>query len=72
MKAKKPEDVRGFKIDCPMYEKCPLCFGCRAFDPHYEECRNCEIDNKKQNVCNTTKHRSDLLEKMITRPVIQI
>lgn len=72
MKAKKPSDVRGVRIACPMFEQCPLCYGCRAFDSTYEECRKCEDENKKQNVCNTHKHRSDLLARMITRPVIEL
>lgn len=71
-KAKQPNDARGARIGCPMFESCPLCYGCRAFDPKYEECRNCELDNKKQNVCNTERHKSDLLSRMITRPVIEV
>jgi hypothetical protein len=72
LKQKDPNDVRGVKINCPMFEKCPLCYGCRAFNPAYEECRTCEVDNKKKNVCNTDKHRSDLLARMITREVVVV
>lgn len=72
MKQKNPNDVRGVRIGCPLFEQCPLCYGCRAFDPQYEECVSCETENKKQNICNTTKHRSDLLARMITKTRIEV
>ena len=72
MQAKNPNDVRGVRIDCPSYEKCTLCFGCRAFNPHYEECRQCEAENKKQNICNTEKHKAHLVAKMITKTKVVV
>lgn len=72
MKQKTHHDVRGQRINCPDYEMCPLCYGCRAFNPKYAKCITCKEENAKQNLCKTERHRSDLLEKMITREKIVI
>jgi hypothetical protein len=62
-------DVRGWQIDCKWYTPCPLCYGCRAYDPSYKRCEKC-ANETKQNICNTHKHRADLLAKMIQRETI--
>lgn len=72
MKQKNPNDVRGVRINCPHFEQCPLCYGCRAFDPKYQKCQACKLENAKQNICKTDKHRADLVEKMIMKEKIII
>ena len=45
-------DVRGSKIKCINYQKCPLCYGCRRYSSIDPECRKCYEENKKFNICN--------------------
>ena len=68
-KPKHWHDVRGWRIDCPRYTKCPLCYGCRAYDPSDIKCAKCR-DESVKNVCDTSKHRADLLAKLIPREKI--
>ena len=51
-------DVRGSKIKCINYQKCPLCYGCRRYSSIDPECRKCyeEIDNTRE------KQREKLLK----------
>ena len=49
-------DVRGSKIKCINYQKCPLCYG----------------ENKKFNICNKDLHRDDVTSKFITKEIIKI
>ena len=72
MKRKNPNDVRGRRINCPDFEMCPLCYGCRAFNPRFAKCHACKEENQKFNLCKTERHRPDLLEKMIRRERIEI
>ena len=72
MKQKQPSDVRGVRIRCPHFEQCPLCYGCRNYNPKYLKCQECKLENEKQNICKTDRHRADLLEKMILRERIEI
>jgi len=72
MKQKNPNDVRGMRISCPSFEQCPLCYGCRNFNSKYDDCRKCQSENAKQNICKTDRHRPDLLEKMIMKEKIVI
>lgn len=59
---KQPNDVRGNKIYCINYQKCPLCFGCRAYDSRDPECVECKrednIRNKNYNICKTELHEA--------------
>ncbi len=72
IKSKDPNDVRGQRINCYNFEKCPLCYGCRAFNSRFVKCQQCKLENQKLNICNTKKHRADLIEKMITKEVIEV
>ena len=63
---KKPSDVLGYQMDCPDFDQCPFCYGCRAYDEKYIKCRRC-AQNKKKNTCNTQRHRPDAIAKMLTR-----
>lgn len=71
-KQKTASEVKGTQIDCPNYEMCPLCYGCRAYTPSHVKCLNQCGQNEKFNVCNTKKHRSDLLARMITKEQIVV
>lgn len=71
MKQKTRYDVWGVQNNCPDYQECPLCYGCRNYDSSYVKCQNCEEDRKK-NICNRELHRPDLLARMITREKIVI
>lgn len=66
-KAKTVHDVRGSKINCLNFIKCPLCYGCRNYNSQDPDCQICLSENKKMNLCNTQLHRSDLISKMITK-----
>lgn len=70
-KAKNKSDVLGQQINCPSFQYCPLCYGCRSYDSKYMECNECAI-NKKINICNKTVHKSDLISKMIRKDAIKI
>jgi hypothetical protein len=68
---KTPHDVLGVKKRCINYIKCPLCYGCRNYrgiDPSCAECAR----NKKDNICNTDKHKPDLIAQFITKDRIKI
>lgn len=72
MKAKSPQDVYGYQSQCPNFQQCPLCFGCRNYDISVVKCvENCGTD-KKKNVCNTEKHKAELVAKFITKEAIKI
>ena len=63
---KKPIDVWGARNECPNFEQCPLCYGCRNYDSSVEKCyRNCYRNNAKINICNTEKHKSKLIAKFV-------
>lgn len=70
-KQKSHHDVRGWQVDCGWYEKCPICYGCRAYNPKFVRCEKC-AENMKLNVCDTKKHRSDLIARMIMREVVDL
>lgn len=67
---KRPGDVRGRQINCPNFQMCPVCYGCRSYDTQFAECRECGKD--KKNICNKQRHRPDLMAKLITRPEVEI
>ena len=71
-KAKTPQDVMGYKINCPDYHKCPLCYGCRSYDPSYYKCITLCGTNQKNNICNTIKHKDKLITKMIHKTTINL
>lgn len=64
-------DVWGVQHNCPNYQECPICYGCRNYDSSFYKCHNC-AENTKQNVCNRKLHRADLLARMVTREVIDL
>lgn len=63
---KQPNHVLGNKISCPNFTQCPICYGCRSYSSSMIECEKC-LENKKRDVCNTALHRSDLIEKLVSK-----
>ena len=62
-------DTQGYKLNCPDYNPCPLCYGCRNFDSSRIRCQNrCETTNPKHNICDKKKHTEKGLSLMIKRP----
>lgn len=75
MQPRKPKtyhDVRGSKIKCVNYQKCPLCYGCRRYSSTDPECQICLTENKKNNICNVNLHRDEVTSKMITKENINL
>ena len=64
-------DVWGFEHNCPNYQECPVCYGCRNYDSSFMKCRHC-AEAMKKNVCNRKLHRPDLIARLITREVIDL
>jgi len=71
MKAKQPSDVRGARIRCINYIKCPVCYGCRNYNSIDPECSKCML-NKKINICKTDIHKPDVVSRFITKQSINI
>lgn len=73
-KPKKPKtihDVRGSRIKCVNFQKCPLCYGCRRYSSIDPQCKICAEENKKLNICNKDLHRDEVTAKMITKENIK-
>lgn len=68
---KQPSDVLGFRSSCVNFIQCPICYGCRNYRDEDPDCANCTI-HKKRDICDTKKHRADLISKMVLRPRIKI
>jgi hypothetical protein len=71
-KPKSYRDVKGWIDNCPNYQKCPLCYGCRAYDSSYIKCDRCYKENAKFNVCENSLHNEKNLAKMILRETIDL
>lgn len=70
-KQKSKHDVLGWQVDCIDYKPCPLCYGCRNHDSSYIRCEKCAV-NRKLNICNVKLHTESILERMISREVINL
>lgn len=68
---KQPSDVRGVQIKCTMFAACPMCYGCRNFRSDSPDCQEC-LPEKKKNICKTDTHRSDLVNKMMSKNRIKL
>lgn len=68
---KNPGSALGNEIKCPSFTMCPLCYGCRAYRTDLDECIECAED-VKNNICNRSLHRVDLISKMILKSEIKI
>lgn len=60
----------GARTGCIKFELCTFCYGCRNYNSSDLECLKCYEDNAKYNVCNTEKHKADLISKFIKRDKI--
>lgn len=69
--AKQPNHVLGKRTNCINFAQCPMCYGCRSYSTSNIECEKCTV-NRKRDICNTSLHRSDLIEKLICRDEIKI
>jgi len=67
---KKQWSAKGARDNCPRFALCPMCYGCRNFDSSLEDCRACQEDNAKDNICATERHTPDRLAMMIRRETI--
>ena len=59
------QSTAGYKADCPDYNPCPLCYGCRNYDSSYYKCVMTCGGNAKYNTCDTHKHNDKALNLMI-------
>lgn len=55
----------GAQMNCPNFDPCPLCFGCRSYSSSVNRCKKCYEDNKKQNICNRELHTETALSMML-------
>ena len=70
MRGKTPQKVAGYRISCPDYDKCPLCYGCRNYDSGSYKCvTNC---SNRYDRCDTQKHIRRLIGKLLTRSTVTI
>lgn len=72
MKQKSPHDVYGWQHDCPNFQQCPVCYGCRNYDSSVVKCYERCGGNMKKNVCNTQRHKDNLIAKLLTKETIHI
>lgn len=71
MRAKTPQDPAGYD-KCPDFNPCPLCYGCRNYDPSYYKCIMICGGNVKYNTCDTHKHNDKALSLMIRPQEVNI
>lgn len=69
---KTPRDTEGYQHDCPDYDPCPLCYGCRNAGLHSSRCNTLCAGNPKKNICNVELHTSKNIEKMVRRQKIKL
>lgn len=57
--------ARGARIDCPNFNPCRFCFGCRNYDASVIKCEECFLDDAKENICKTDLHTTKALNMML-------
>lgn len=77
MNQKQPNQVRGNRVQCINFSMCPLCYGCRSFNPRDPECVICKedgVDGSKRNfnVCDTNLHEAWKINNIVTKNSIEI
>ena len=65
-------DTEGYKSNCPHFDPCPLCYGCRNYGYYINKCDERCGRNKKFNACDKTKHTPRILSRMIQRQRINL
>lgn len=68
---KGPNSSLGAKNNCINFNMCPLCYGCRDYRSTDSDCSDCYNENKQFNICNTEKHKTDLIGQFVTKNVIK-
>lgn len=66
------QDTEGYKNDCPYYDPCPLCYGCRNFGIYPSRCDTMCDTNHKKNICNVELHTSKNIGMMVRRQQIKL
>lgn len=56
--------ARGARINCPNFDPCPLCYGCRNYNSAVVRCDKC-LENKKFNICDREFHSEHNLGLML-------
>lgn len=65
-------DTEGYINDCPGYDPCPLCYGCRNAGMYPSRCDTLCYSNVKKNICNRQLHTSKNIGKMVRRQIIKL
>lgn len=58
-------DALGARNNCPNFDPCPLCFGCRNYTSYVIRCQKCKEDNQKDNLCKRDFHTERALSLML-------
>ncbi len=61
------QDTEGYKHDCPNYDPCPLCYGCRNAGLYPSRCDSLCGENPKKNICNRELHTPKNIGMMVQR-----
>ena len=69
---KTPKDTAGYQGNCPDYDPCPLCYGCRNAGLYPFTCDALCSGNAKINICNRELHTSANIGRMVRRQVIKL
>ena len=69
---KTQKDTGGYIYDCPDYDPCPLCFGCRNYGTYSSRCDSVCGSNPKKNICNRELHTPANIAKMVRRDIIKL
>jgi hypothetical protein len=72
VKNKTANDALGARKKCMNFQMCPMCYGCRNYRSNDDACSECASTNKKDNICNTDLHKTDLIAKFITKSRIKL
>lgn len=62
---KTPNSALGARRNCPNFDPCPLCFGCRSYDSAVVKCGLCYEEDRKANICNRELHTEKALAVML-------
>lgn len=69
---KTERDTEGYRNDCPGYDPCPLCYGCRNAGLYSSRCDTLCNGNHKKNICNRELHTPQNIGKMVRRQKIKL
>lgn len=55
----------GAQKNCPDFDPCPLCFGCRNYTSYRIKCKACAEEDHKKNICKRELHTEKALSLML-------